>query len=131
MSITILHTNDFHGRLTPEKAAFIRALKEQAPLSGPARGPCLYFDSGDCIKSGNLAIPIQPEEAWPLLAQAGCDASTLGNRESHISERAFLAKIKGAAHPLLAANMRRRDGSRPVGSTLVLEVTSPPPVRSS
>lgn len=99
--LTILHTNDLHGALTPEKAARIRELKE-------ANAPCLYFDSGDCIRAGNLAIPLKQEQAWALLTQAGCDASTLGNRESHPLEPAFRAKLAGARNPLLVANMRRK-----------------------
>ncbi|MBI5707079.1 MAG: hypothetical protein HZC36_08835 [Armatimonadetes bacterium] len=100
--LTILHTNDLHGALTPENAARIRELKE-------AHAPCLYFDSGDCIKAGNLAIPLRQERAWALLAQAGCDASTLGNRESHPLESAFQSKLAGARHPIIVSNVRRKD----------------------
>jgi 5'-nucleotidase len=98
--VTILHTNDFHGTLSPQKAARIRALKEEAPE------PAYYFDSGDCIKAGNLGFSLKPEEAWPLLVEAGCDASVLGNRESHVVESAFRGKLVGAAHPILVANLR-------------------------
>lgn len=114
LALTILHTNDFHGRLTPEAADRIRNLKDSSAA-------CLYFDSGDCIKSGNLAVPMRQEEAWGLLARARCDASVLGNRESHPVERLFLQKIEGCTHPLLAANMRRRDSSRPFPGTLSFE----------
>lgn len=112
MSLRILHTNDFHGKLTPELAVRISEQK---------RGG-LYLDSGDCIKAGNLAIPIAPDSAWPLLKQAGCDASVIGNRETHVLESAFRKKLEGAAHPVLCANLRRRDGSAsPLKSHIVLE----------
>ena len=112
MRISILHTNDFHGTLSPAMAAFIRDAKSATEQ------PCLYFDSGDCIKAGNLAVPLRPEEAWPLLSEAGCDASVMGNRESHIVEAALRAKLNGVAHPLLAANVRTRKGDRPLPGTL-------------
>lgn len=109
MQLTILHTNDFHGKLTEEKAEFIRRQKE-------ANEPCLYLDSGDCIKAGNLAIPLKPDPAWTLLAKAGCDAGTLGNRETHVLEPAFRAKLAGAQHPLVVANLRCKGGRRDSGT---------------
>ena len=101
--LTLLHTNDFHGTLDEERAAFIKKLKSDFGA--------LYFDSGDCIKAGNLAIPLKPEPAWGLLHKAGCDASTLGNRETHVLEKGFLAKIAGAAHPIVCANVRYKSSS--------------------
>ena len=111
--VTILHTNDFHGRLSPSKAAFIKALKGEHDA--------LYFDSGDCIKAGNLAIPLRPEEAWPLLGEAGCDASVMGNRETHVMEAAFRAKLAGARQPVMAGNIRTKAGYRPFPGHLLFE----------
>jgi 2',3'-cyclic-nucleotide 2'-phosphodiesterase (5'-nucleotidase family) len=113
VSLAILHTNDFHGTLTPEKADFLRQLKGQ-------RG-AIYFDTGDCIKTGNLGIPLRNEPAWGLLAEAGCDAGVLGNRETHVLGSAFRAKIEGHVHPLLVSNLRCRDGSRPLPSNHIFE----------
>jgi 2',3'-cyclic-nucleotide 2'-phosphodiesterase (5'-nucleotidase family) len=115
MPLTILHTNDFHGTLNPPKAAVIREMKDGAPE------PCLYFDSGDCIKAGNLGVPLKPEEAWPLLAEARCDASVMGNRETHVLEAAMRAKLNGAKHPVLAANIRTKDGHFPFQRTLTFD----------
>ncbi len=115
MSVPFLHTNDFHGRLTPELADAIRARKE-------ALG-ALYVDCGDCIKTGNLGIPLRREEAWENLARAGCDVGTIGNRETHILTKVFEAKIEGHQHPLLVANLRAKHGPPPLPSTLVVEHT--------
>lgn len=93
--LRILHTNDFHGSLTEAKADRIRSLKGDNAL---------YFDTGDCIKAGNLAIPLKPEVAWPLLQRAGCDASVPGNRESHVLRSAVDAKFAGHEHPILCSN---------------------------
>jgi len=115
LKITILHTNDFHGTLDHEKAEFLRDLRVRT-------APALYFDSGDCVRSGNLAVPVRADPAWKLLSLAQCDAGTLGNRETHILESAFRAKVSGAKHPLLCANLRRKDGSRPLPGSLVLGI---------
>jgi 2',3'-cyclic-nucleotide 2'-phosphodiesterase (5'-nucleotidase family) len=109
--LTVLHTNDFHGRLDEGLAMRLREWK----------GDGVYFDSGDCIKAGNLALPLGPEKAWHWLDVAGCDASVLGNRETHVLPTAFRAKIAGHRHPILCANLTDRAGSRVLPGTLILE----------
>jgi 2',3'-cyclic-nucleotide 2'-phosphodiesterase (5'-nucleotidase family) len=101
-----------HGTLSSEVLERLLPLRRQADL---------YFDSGDCIKTGNLGIPLKQEAAWGRLAELNCDASVLGNRETHVIEAAFRKKIEGASHPLLCANLRRKDGMRPLPRTLQLE----------
>ena len=113
MGVTFLHTNDFHGKLTPERAERLRTLRNETDL---------YFDSGDSILSGNLGIPLRPEAVWPLLKGLRCTASVPGNRESHPLAAAFRAKMAGASHPILCGNLRMRDGSRPLPGTLRLEM---------
>lgn len=115
MAVTILHTNDFHGTLSPAGVARIQTLKAES------EPPVFYFDSGDCIKAGNLSIPMRQEEAWGLLAEAGCDAGAMGNRETHVMEAGFRAKLAGAQHPVLAANIRNKWGQRPFPQQLVFE----------
>ncbi|HEY0866398.1 MAG TPA: hypothetical protein VGE01_03410, partial [Fimbriimonas sp.] len=61
------------------------------------------------------------EAVWPVLASLGCDAGVLGNRETHLLENAFQLKLAGAAHPLLCANLRRKDGERPLPSSVTVE----------
>jgi 5'-nucleotidase len=112
LNLTILHTNDLHGKLTPELAAKIRGLKTE---------DAAYFDCGDCTKSGNLAVPLKADPAWALLEAAGCDAGVIGNRESQVLSGAFRGKIGGAKHPLLCANLRSKDGERPLPGTFVLQ----------
>ncbi len=112
MSLDLLHTNDFHGALTDSGADFIAMLRQQLGA--------IYFDSGDCVKSGNLGVPLRPEKAWSLLAKAGCAASVPGNRESHVLSAAFDAKLEGHSHPILCANLGRKDGSRPLPANTIL-----------
>jgi len=99
--IHFLHTNDLHGKLTPAKADFIRSLRRENTL---------HIDSGDCIKAGNLAIPLSIDPMWALLHRAGCNIGTLGNRETHVLEGAFRKKLEGAQHPLVVANLRLKSG---------------------
>lgn len=112
MGVSFLHTNDLHGKLTPERSARLASLR---------KGVDLYFDSGDAILAGNLAYPLHPEAVWPLLSELRCTASVPGNRESHPLAAAFRAKLAGVAHPLLCGNLRLKDGSRPLPGSLVVE----------
>lgn len=110
----ILHTNDFHGALDPPRVAALRRLKTESPDT-------LYFDSGDAIRTGNLGVPLKPEVAWERLAEAGCDASVLGNRETHILPAAFRAKLEGHRHPVLCANLVAKGGKPPLPPWVILE----------
>jgi len=112
VAVAFLHTNDFHGKLTPERVARLAGLREEADL---------YFDSGDSILAGNLAYPLKAEAVWPLLADLRCTASVPGNRESHPLAAAFRAKLAGVAHPILCGNLRLKDGTRPFPGTMRLE----------
>jgi 2',3'-cyclic-nucleotide 2'-phosphodiesterase (5'-nucleotidase family) len=98
----ILHTNDLHGQLTPERLAILSGLRSSADL---------YFDAGDSVKSGNLAAPLFPEPCWPRLAEARVTATCPGNRESHVLSAAVAAKFRGASHPVLCANWRTKAGA--------------------
>lgn len=111
-SFTFIHTNDLHGKLDHSRLPFL--LQERSKVD-------FYFDSGDCIKSGNLAIPLAPEPVWPLLQQANCTASTLGNRESQPIESAFLKKIQGVNHPITVCNLAKKDGSKPFAPSIIIQ----------
>lgn len=119
--LTILHTNDFHGKLDAETAARIAAIKR-------AHAPALYFDCGDMVRTGNLGIALRPDPGWPLLELAGCDASVPGNRESQLSAKLMRAKLKGASHPMLCANLALKSGKPllPPSVLLTVEVDGSP-----
>ena len=111
--LRILHTNDFHGALDERREGVLAGLREKVDL---------YFDCGDCIKSGNLAVPLKPDPVWPRLAALRCTASVPGNRESHPLEGPFRMKLAGAEHPILCGNMvRRSDGERVLPGTMLIE----------
>ena len=112
MAIKILHTNDFHGKLTAETL----------PQLVESRDNCdLYLDCGDSIKSGNLAVPLKPDPVWPLLQKANVTATVPGNRESHILSSVVQTKLSGATHPILCSNWFRRDGTLLHQNELIVE----------
>jgi 5'-nucleotidase len=110
--LRLLHTNDLHGKLTEERLPALLQARERADL---------YFDTGDAVAFGNVAIPVGPDPVWPRLVAARCSASVIGNRETHLLEPVFRAKLAGAAHPVLCANLVSRDGAAPLRGSVVLE----------
>lgn len=112
-SVRFLHTNDLHGRLSDEKLPALIEARAKVDL---------YFDSGDLIATGNLGVPSGVDPAWERLSRAGCDAGTIGNRETHLSESAFKMKISGCGHSLLCCNLNTSDGSPVLPGSEVIEV---------
>lgn len=110
--LRILQTNDFHGKLTQNRLPFLLKKRDSADL---------YFDCGDCITAGNLAIPVKADPVWPLLEQANITASVPGNRESHILESVVKTKTAGVTHPVLCANWFRNDGTLRFQESLIVE----------
>lgn len=111
-TLTILHTNDFHGTLDDRRFTTLQEVRKSADY---------YFDTGDSIKTGNLGIPLKQEPVWSALTQLNCTASVPGNRESHVLRSVFEAKIAGHSHPLLCANMFDKEGARILPASIELE----------
>src|SRR5665213_2707640 len=98
--ITILHTNDFHNHLTNSQAEFLQAKKAEA---GP---DTLLLDAGDAISAGNMGVKPGGEPILTMMSDAGYDAMTVGNRETHLIEAVVRHKLGNANFPVLSANMR-------------------------
>jgi 2',3'-cyclic-nucleotide 2'-phosphodiesterase (5'-nucleotidase family) len=110
--LRILHTNDFHGALNAARQANLEVLRAESDV---------YFDCGDAIKTGNLGIPMRPDEVWGRLAALHCTASVPGNRESHVLQGVFSKKVEGIRHPLLCANLKLKSGEPPLPAHLMVE----------
>lgn len=97
--LTILHTNDFHGKLTDAAARVIEREKSSA-------GKCLLLDAGDAISSGNIYYRPGGEPILAQMSDLGYDAMAMGNREFHFLEGGMRSKVKLARFPILSANFR-------------------------
>jgi 2',3'-cyclic-nucleotide 2'-phosphodiesterase (5'-nucleotidase family) len=113
--LRILHTNDLHGRLDAAQESWLAGLRAETDL---------YFDTGDAIRAGNLALPTGPDPVWPAFQRLELTAGCPGNRESHVSEAALRSKLEGRTTPLLCANWRRKDGSLVFPASQIVAVGS-------
>lgn len=91
----IIHTSDFHGKLTYKKAKKIYKYKEKGAI---------LLDSGDAICAGNFDLRFY-EKTLFLMSQIGYTAGAVGNREFHPIPFFFKFKLKNSSFPHLSANL--------------------------
>lgn len=97
---TLLHTNDFHNRLTASQAAVLRELRASSGHD------VLLLDAGDAVGAGNLTFRPGGEPILDRMNDAGYDAMTVGNREFHLTSLGLRTTLARAAFPVLSANLR-------------------------
>lgn len=112
--ITIIHTNDTHGRMIPPVSDRLNELREAHPSA-------ILLDAGDAVGAGNLGFRMAGEPALVNMSTLGYDAMCLGNRETHPRKEIFPRKISDAAFPVLSANAVAKNGAPlPVRGHVVL-----------
>ncbi|MCB9919328.1 MAG: bifunctional metallophosphatase/5'-nucleotidase [Planctomycetes bacterium] len=120
-NLVILHINDFHGQFRPLRGprprggvlALAREVREQRQRAAERGATFWMTDGGDWFQGtpegntskGRLVVDLQRE--------LGLDFATLGNHEFDFGSDNVQALVARARHPVLAANVVRRDGIRP------------------
>ncbi len=106
-SLTILHTNDFHG----EDFASMARIAAIVNKARAAEKNVLYLDAGDTFARGKYHEVFYGELEFAILNKIGCDALTLGNNEFKATEdrtaqKYLFERIDQADFPVLCANIR-------------------------
>lgn len=112
--ITVLHTNDLHGKLTDYAAEIIAREKASSPHP-------ILLDAGDAVSSGNIYYRPGGEPIMARLSELSYDAMVMGNREFHFLDRGLKSKVKLARFPILSANLRSNNGD--IGPTVRPSIT--------
>jgi len=104
MRLTILHTNDIHGR--QERIAQIATIVERERAAADHR--LLYMDAGDVEETENRLSNITKGTAMHrLMNHTGCAVATVGNACWLRYGPAVLAEhARAARYPLLLANLQ-------------------------
>lgn len=118
MRLTILHTNDIHGR--QERIGQIATLVRD--IKATTDHPVLYLDAGDVEETTNRLSNVTKGVAMHrLMNLAGCDAATVGNACWLRYGPAILAEhARASRYPLLLANFAPVTG--PVSWTILGDV---------
>jgi len=106
--LTILHTNDIHGR--EEGIARVATLVEQ--IRAESSHPVVYLDAGDVEEpSRRLSNLTKGAAMHRLLTAAGCAAHAAGNATwMKYGPQEFPAYCEVAGYPILLANFRTPAG---------------------
>ena len=105
IKLTILHTNDIHGRVSQltRIATLVRQIRAEVQAAG---GYCLYVDAGDSEDTTLLESSLTKGSAMAaILRGAGCDYAALGNAVPIRYGPLPVAELaKHFGRPLLCAN---------------------------
>jgi len=120
-TITILHTNDFHGAVEPEVSASTGresgGLVNLASLIIRMRAEdpehTLVLDAGDAFQGSYVSNSTYGEVVMAVMNAVPYDAWTLGNHEFDWGQEPLRARISQAHFPTLAANLLDRATGRP------------------
>lgn len=106
MKLTILHTNDLHGRVPQltRIAALVRQIRREVEA---ADGYCLYVDAGDSEDTILLESSLTKGSSMnAMLRGAGCEYVALGNAiPLRYGPQAIADMAKHFGRPLLCANI--------------------------
>ena len=116
-TITVLHTNDIHGHLTPwigwegalsgrqiggldRMATAIKMVRREV---GSAH--TLLLDAGDTLGDSMIADETQGKAVIDAMNQMGYTAMVIGNHEPDFTAQILRARIRDAKFPIIAANI--------------------------
>jgi 2',3'-cyclic-nucleotide 2'-phosphodiesterase (5'-nucleotidase family) len=111
-TVTILHTNDLHSRLTPLDNgnggfAYVAAVIRSARTGCTG---CLLLNAGDIAQGSPVSTIFHGLPVWEIVNRFGYDAGTLGNHDfdyGWMQARRFVSK---ANYPVVVTNLVNDDG---------------------
>jgi 2',3'-cyclic-nucleotide 2'-phosphodiesterase (5'-nucleotidase family) len=117
VTVTILHTNDFHGNLeypggtssTPGVARVAQKIEEVR--ADPAAGTVLLVDAGDIMQGTLLSNLFHGESTIDIYNQMGYDLATFGNHEFDWGKTVLQERVTQADFPFVSANLVVNDGA--------------------
>lgn len=120
--LVILHTNDMHGRIVPEKsgdsgvltggaARLAFAMEVERRKARMAGYEVLTVDSGDFFQGTPYSDLSMGLDMLPLARLMGYEAMALGNHEFDFGQEGLEKITCGAGFPFVCVNLVRKDGS--------------------
>ncbi len=104
--ITILHTNDLHAHVQPDREGRGGLAQLAAMLRREAsKGQSLYFDAGDLVQGTPVSTLFHGTPLYELSNLLRVDAATMGNHEFDYGWRQALEYQKIAGYPIVVGNV--------------------------
>ncbi len=111
-SLTILHTNDLHARLSPDpegRGGFAH-LATVIRRERTAAEACLLVDAGDFVQGSPVSTIYKGVPIYEIVNRFGYDAATLGNHEFDYGYETIPRFLRAARFPIVSANMVNERG---------------------
>lgn len=103
-TMTILHTNDIHGRIVEEKSVIGMAKLASIVAASRAQGPTLVLDAGDAFQGLPISNSTKGEDMAHIMNEVGYDAMAVGNHEFDFTLEQATRYKQLLNFPLLSAN---------------------------
>jgi 5'-nucleotidase/UDP-sugar diphosphatase len=111
-TVTILHTNDLHARLSPLDSgqggfAYVAAVirREREHCTG-----CLLLNAGDVVQGSPVSTIFRGLPVFEITNMFGYDAGTLGNHDFDYGWQQARKFMETATYPIADTNIVDRDG---------------------
>jgi len=113
VTVTVLHTNDFHGNLelagsNPGAARMAKVINDVRAAVGPEN--VALFDAGDIMQSTLLSNLFHGESTMDVFNLIGYDVATVGNHEFDWGQPTLISRTEQAEFPFVAANLTVKAG---------------------
>ncbi len=111
-TLTILHTNDLHARLSPLEnghggfAYLTTAIKRERQNCAD----CIFLNAGDLVQGTPVSTIYRGEPVYLLSNLLGFDAATLGNHEFDYGWAQARKFLQIAKYPIVSANVLNGSG---------------------
>lgn len=122
--ITILHTNDMHGRILEEKDSGIGFAKLNTKIKDMIKkNPnTILLDSGDAVQGSKIATISKGESIIKLMNVMEYDAMALGNHEFDYGYERLLELKDMADFPIISGNISNKYGKMDFKPYIIKEV---------
>jgi len=122
-SLTILHTNDLHARISPDQEgrggfAQLATVIRRERASAEA---CLLVDAGDFAQGTPVSTIYQGVPIFELVRRFGYDAATLGNHDFDYGVQMIPRFMRAARLPIVSANVVNEQGRLLTGRAYVIK----------
>ena len=122
-SLTILHTNDLHARLSPDQEgrggfAYLATVIRRERAGAEA---CLVVDAGDFVQGSPVSTIYKGVPIYEIVNPFGYDAATLGNHEFDYGWQLIPQFLRAARFPIVCANVVDEQGRLLTGRAYVIK----------
>lgn len=108
-SVTILHTNDIHGRIEESNGVIGVAKLATVVEQARAEGTTLVLDAGDAFQGMPISNSTKGEDMAAIMNEIGYDAMAVGNHEFDFGFDQAIKYTELLNFPLLSANVYAND----------------------